>query len=99
MMSDDNLDANDSSQPDPEVMSTFQLEEIVFLERLLALPDTRPDPGYYCYADETIARAVAELERMMRPGDPRPLLTAWRPYETAEDLFEDASGAADQKSS
>jgi RNA polymerase sigma factor (sigma-70 family) len=69
MMSDDDLDANDSSQPDPEVMSTFQLEEIVFLERLLALPDTRPDPGYYCYADDVVGRYVRRSFRSRKPEE------------------------------
>jgi hypothetical protein len=95
MMSDDDLDQNEACEPDPEIVSTFELEELVQLTMMMALRDPRPDPGKYHNADcEGAARDVAELGRMFSLDDPRPLRTPWRPYYTAEDLFEDPSGAA-----
>ena len=98
MMSDDDVDQNDACEPDPEVISTFDLEEIVQLKRMMAVRDPRPDPGRYQDADsDGTARDLVELEKMLSLEDPRPLTTPWRPYYTAEDLFEDPSRAREDR--
>jgi hypothetical protein len=96
MMSDDDLNQNEACEPDPEVISTFDLEEIVQLKRMMALRDPRPDPGRYQNLDSNSVRDQVELEKMLSLGDPRPLKAAWRPYYTAEDLFEDPSRAREE---
>jgi hypothetical protein len=98
MMSDDDVDQNDACEPDPEVISTFDLEEIVQLRRMMALRDPRPDPGRYQDADADGAlRDLVELGMMLSLDDPRPLTAPWRPYYTAEDLFEDPSRAREDR--
>ena len=84
MMFDDNLD--EGSAGHPEVAATaFELEEITMIKRMMALPDSRPDPGIYRHADyDEQARDLLELAHIMALRDPRPLMTPWIPYSQTE---------------
>lgn len=84
MMFDDNLEEGNVAQP--ELATTaFEVEEITMIKRMMALPDTRPDPGVYRNADfDENARDLLELARIMALRDPRPLRTPWIQYQQPE---------------
>jgi hypothetical protein len=88
MLSDDEFDHRNTCEPDTPA-SFLEQEEVAFIKRIMALPDSRPDPGAYrgMESDET-ALDLKELARIYSRPDPRPLITPWRPYVTADDLSE-----------
>ncbi len=88
MLSDDEFDHGNTCEPDTRA-SFLEQEEVAFIKRIMALPDSRPDPGAYrgMGPDET-ALALKELARIYSWPDPRPLNTAWQPYLTPDDLSE-----------
>jgi hypothetical protein len=63
---------------------------VAFIKRIMAMPDSRPDPGAYrsMESDES-ALDLEELARIYSWPDPRPLATPWRPYLSIDDLSED----------
>lgn len=91
MMFEDDLDQGDPCAPET-YLSPAERAEIALIKRMMALPDSRPDPGAYTAADRgTAAPDTEELARILRLRDPRPFTTPWRPYLQPEDLFEDSS--------
>lgn len=88
MLSDDEFDHGNTCEPDIRA-SFLEQEEVAFLKRTMALPDSRPDPGaYHTIGSDDIALDLFELARIYSWSDPRPLSTPWRPYLTADDLAE-----------
>lgn len=92
-MFDDEFDNENACEAEP-VVSGHEQEEIALIKRMMALPDSRPDPGIYRNADsDGASRDVVELDIMLSMCDPRPLTTPWRAYLTEEDLAEGAEEA------
>ncbi|HWG48574.1 MAG TPA: hypothetical protein VN669_02715 [Candidatus Acidoferrales bacterium] len=91
MLSDDEVDHGNTCEPEPQ-LSVHEVEEIVLIKRMMALPDRRPDPGIYRNADsDGEALDLVELDAIYSWPDPRPFTTPWRPYIAPEDLLEDSA--------
>jgi len=89
MLSDDEVDYGNTCEPDTSA-SFMEQEEVAFIKRMMALPDSRPDPGTYRTVEsDSLLLDLVELERIYACPDPRPFMRSWRPYLTEEDLSED----------
>jgi hypothetical protein len=88
MLSDDEFDHGNTCEPETPVSSQEQ-EEVAFIKRMMALPDSRPDPGVYrSMESDEIGLDLLELAKIYSWPDPRSLSTPWRPYPAADDLAE-----------